>query len=221
MQASNRIRQSASNRTPMSKCLSHQGWGCRLLFLVLLLSCTSSCESSHEPFPPLQSDKNDASLVRCKTHDDCEGGEICHTDGVCGVPWGTRFFIVECSFEAHDKDLQGKYRVNCTGQHEHKSGVLISFEPESWNKCAFLDLAMIADLHDPARFRCHFRSETSEVTLDPDEVHRGEFCLEDGCPGLSVEYFMSTRSVEMRNDRGDLLRFRLSPRPSQEHQNRR
>lgn len=184
-------------------------------FLILLYSCALGCASSDEPFPPLQPDKSDASRVSCKTHDECEAGEICHTDGVCGVPWGTLFFITDCSFNAHNPDLQGKYRVNCIRQHEHKSGVLISLEPESWNQCAFLDQALIADLHDPTRFHCHFRSESSDDILDPDDIDRGDFCLEDGCPGMSVGHFRSTRAMELRNERGDLLRFRLSPRRSQ------
>lgn len=198
-----------------SELSSHQGWMGRLcLILVLLSSWAASCVGSQEQFPPIQAEKSDASRVSCKTHDDCEEHEVCHTDELCGVPWGTRYFITECSFHTQDQDLQGKYRVNCIGQHEHKLGVLISLEPQAWDQCALLDPSFIADLHDPTRFHCHFRSETSDAILDPAEVDRGDFCLEDGCPGLSVEDFRSTRAVELRNERGDVLRFRLSARRS-------
>lgn len=193
---------------------SPQCWGWTPgTFHFLLLSLALSCVASNEPFPALEPNSSDDSQVPCKAHEDCEDDEICHTDGICGVPWGTRFFITDCSFDAGNQDLQGKYRVDCTWQHEHRSGVLISLQPESWEQCALLDQAIIADLHDPARFRCHFRVD------NPDEVHRGEFCLQDGCPGLGVDHFRSAQAVELRNERGDLLRFRLSPRRSEDGQN--
>lgn len=179
---------------------------------VALLSTACSDHSTPKQENTTKAPSTSSLLGNCKSHSDCSNEEVCFHDGLCALPWLSYFFATDCSLHISDME-QGSAAVWCSQTVDGIAGPRMDFMDNAWTQCQ--PFSQIVARRDQAfELHCTLIVDEEKRDLSFSRPKRPPLCLDEKCSPMDIGHLRGEKAIELKNDQGDRLVFRLqSARP--------